>query len=150
MVALFVSVAAPLSAQHPGPVSLPERARGADRIVVATVATTAAGYEQNRFGDELIVTRARLVVQEALKGGAGAVTLTLEGGTVNGITMRVSDLPTLATGERAVFFLTPGPDGEFKPHMRGLGILKLDDTDTVRGTSLTVNEIRRAVRGAGQ
>jgi hypothetical protein len=64
--------------------------------------------------------------------------------------MRVSDLPTLATGERAVFFLTPGPDGEFKPHMRGLGILKLDDTDTVRGTSLTVNEIRRAVRGAGQ
>jgi hypothetical protein len=131
------------------PVPIPDRAHGAERVVVATVANTTASYERNRFGDELIVTRAQLAVEEALKGTPDAVILTVEGGTVNGMTMRVSDLPTLGRGERAVFFLTPGPGGEFKPHMRGLGILKLDG-NTVRGSSLTVDEIRRVVRGAGK
>jgi hypothetical protein len=66
------------------------------------------------------------------------------------MTSRVSDRPTLSPGERPVFFLTPGAGGEFKPHLRGQGILKLDAANTVRGSSLTVDELRRVVRGAGK
>ena len=128
------------------PVPLPERVRGASRVVVATVAETTARYERNDFGDELIVTYARLAVEESVKGAAGPATLALEGGTVDGITMRVSSLPTLARGERAVFFLTPGRNGEFRPHLRGQGILKLDSIDHVRGSSLSLGEIRRLAR----
>lgn len=146
--ALVMSLGIPVQA-GPGqpPVSIPERARGAERIVVATVAGTTARLERNRFGDELIVTYAQLAVEESIKGQAGPVSLAVEGGTVNGMTMRVSDLPVIADGERAVFFLTPGPGGAYRPHLRGQGILKLDRENRVAGSSLTVDEIRRLARG---
>jgi hypothetical protein len=134
-----------LSAYGPQGVPIQERAHGAERIVVATVAETSARYERNEFGDQLIVSRVRLEVEEAIKGSDGALALTLEGGTVDGITMRVSSLPTLARGERAVFFITPGPNGTFRPHLRGQGILRLDAMNRVRGSSLTLDEIRRLV-----
>ena len=126
-----------------GQLPIPERARGAARIVVATVAETSARYERNEFGDALIVTYAVLDVEETVKGAAGPATIAVEGGTVNGITMRSSSLPPLAKGERAVFFLTPGRNGEFRPHLRGQGILKLDAQDKVGNSSLTLDEIRR-------
>jgi hypothetical protein len=138
-----VAAMACLSAAGTEPQPIQERARGAARVVVATVAETSARYERNEFGDELIVTHARLAIEEVVKGPDGPAILALEGGTVDGITMRVSSLPSLTTGERAVFFLTPGPHGEFRPHLRGQGILKLDSANRVRGSSLTLNEIRR-------
>ena len=128
------------------PVPIEERARGAARVVVASVGDTTSRHERNEFGDELIVTYANLAVEEALKGPSGPLTFALEGGTVDGITMRVSSLPTLTKGERAVFFLTPGKSGEFRPHLRGQGILKLDASGRVPGTSLTLDEIRRLAR----
>lgn len=131
------------------PLPIPDRARGAARIVVATVAETSARYERNAFGDELIVTYAHLHVEETVKGPAGPAILALEGGTIDGITMRASSLPALAKGERAVFFLTPGAKGEFRPHLRGQGILKLDANDRVPGSSLTLDEIRR-LAGSGK
>jgi len=146
--ALVVAGAGAALAAGPGQaVPIPERARGAERIVVATVAATTARYERNDFGDELIVTRAELVVEEAIKGAGGPVALEIEGGTVDGITLRVSDLPTIESGERAVFFLTSGKSGRFKAHLRGQGILKLDGENRVQGSSLTVDEIRRLARG---
>lgn len=136
-------VAVPSLAASGGQLPISDRARGAARIVVATVADTVARYERNEFGDDLIVTYAVLDVEESVKGPAGPATLAVEGGTVDGITMRVSSLPTLAKGERAVFFLNPGPKGEFRPHLRGQGILKLDAQNRVRGSRLTLDEIRR-------
>lgn len=136
---------------NPGqPVSIEERARGANRVVVARVAETNARYERNQFGDEVIVTYAQLAVEEVIKGEPGPATLAVEGGTVDGITMRVSSLPSLTKGERAVFFLTPGKSGEFRPHLRGQGILKLTSDDRVTGSSLTLGEIRRSTRAAGR
>jgi hypothetical protein len=132
------------------PVPIQDRARGAERVVVGTVTEVTAAYHRNAFGDQLIVSHARLRVDEPLKGSAASVTVAIEGGTVNGITLRVSDLPTIATGERAVFFLTKRPDGEFTPHLRGQGILKLDSTDHVRGSALTLDEIRRLIAAAKQ
>ena len=89
-------------------------------------------------------------VEEVLKGEPGEATLAIEGGTVNGITMRVSSLPSLSKGERGVFFLTPGRGGEFRPHLRGQGILKLKENDRVSGSTLTLGDIRRSTRAAGK
>jgi hypothetical protein len=136
----------PLQAQLNRDVPLPERAKGAARIVVAIVTDTISRYERNQFGDELIVTRAYLKVEEAVKGSTEAVTLVIEGGTVDGITMRTSSLPALAKGERALFFLTPGQNGEYRPHLRGQGILKLDAKGTVRGQRLTLDEVKKQIR----
>jgi hypothetical protein len=148
MVAGALAVSGPsLAAQVGQPRTIQERARGAARVVVATVVETSARRERNEFGDDLIITRAQLSVDEAVKGPGGPTTLTLEGGTVDGITMRVSDLPSLKKGERAVFFLAPGRDGEFQPHLRGQGILKLDKDNRVPDSSLTLAEIRRLAAG---
>lgn len=139
--------AAPLAASIQKPASIQERANGAERVVVASVAETSANYERNQFGDNLIVTHARLAVEEAIKGAAGPATVAIEGGTVNGITLHVSGLPSLSRGERAVFFLTPGPNGQFVPYLQGQGILKLDATNHVRGTTVSLDDVRRMARG---
>lgn len=139
-----------LTAAQQEPASIEERARGAARVVVATVADTTSRYEQNESGDQIIVTSARLAVSEIVKGQGGPVTLEIEGGTVDGITMRVSSIPSLSRGERAVFFLTPGRSGEFRPHLRGQGILKLDENDRVRGSSLKLDDIRRMARAGAR
>jgi hypothetical protein len=144
---LVALAAVPLTASVDRPTSIQERARGAERVVVASVADTSANYERNQFGDNLIVTHARLTVEETIKGAGGPVTLAIEGGTVNGITLHVSSLPTLSRGERAVFFITPGPNGQFVPFNRGQGILKLDATNHVKGTSLSLDDVRRMARG---
>lgn len=90
-------------------------------------------------------------MEEVVKGPAGPATLVLEGGTVDGITLRVSSLPTLARGERAVFFLETGQDdGQFRPHLRGQGILKLDSSNRVPRSSLTLDEIRRLAQAAAR
>jgi hypothetical protein len=74
-------------------------------------------------------------------------TVTVEGGTVGDLTLRVSDMQELKEGERAVFFLDA--DGISNvPHGRGRGILKLDDNDHVQGSTLTLDQVKDAVRGA--
>jgi len=97
----------------------------------------------NEFGDRLIVSHAKLQIQEALKGSTEPLTLDYEGGTVDGVTLHVSSLPVLRAGERGVFFVTRGKKGEFKPHLRGQGILKLDPQDRVPNSSLTLSDVRR-------
>jgi hypothetical protein len=125
------------------PVPLPERVQGANIVVVATARSVKASWRDNAFGDRLIVSRYVLEVHETLKGNAPAVvSLDLEGGTLDGFTLHVSSLPMLEPGERAVFFLDAG-NGAYQSHLRGQGVLKLDDQDVVRGSSLTLDEIRR-------
>lgn len=126
------------------PVDIPERIRGAGRVVVAQVTTLRADWRTNSFGDQLIVSRVALHVEETLKGTpAATLALDLEGGTIGDLTLHVSSLPALSTGERAVFFLDPTSDGANLPHLKGLGILKLDANNVVRGSSLRLDDIRR-------
>ena len=66
------AVAPPLSAQPPVPI--PDRAKGAETIVVATVLQVTADFQRNAFGDQLIVSHALLEVEESIKG-AGATTV---------------------------------------------------------------------------
>jgi hypothetical protein len=138
-----------LSAADGPNVDIPARARGASSVVVATVANVSASFERNQYGDQLIVSHLNLQVEETMKGPKGAVvSMDLEGGSVGDLSLKVSDLPTLNPGERAVFFLEDKPGGGHQPHLRGLGILKLDSSDRVRGSNLSVADIRAMVRGA--
>ena len=131
--------------------TLAQRATDAERIVVATVRGTTPEWRENEFGDRLIVSRVQLQVDEALKGGADATMwLELEGGTLDGYTLRVSTLPGIQAGDRAVFFLDATSRGIYRPHLRGQGILFLDDFNVVRGSSLALNEIRTVVRSLGK
>jgi hypothetical protein len=70
----------------------------------------------------------------------------LEGGTLGGVTLRVSDLPEVKPGERAVFFLDEADNGVATPHLRGQGILKLEKDDVVTGSSLRLEDIRSSAR----
>jgi hypothetical protein len=125
-------------------IDIPERIRGAGRVVVAQVTGVTPGWRTNSYGDQLIVSRVALHVEETLKGTpAAALALDLEGGTIGNLTLHVSSLPGLSAGERAVFFLDPTSDGSSLPHLKGLGILKLDQNNQVRGSSLRLEDIRR-------
>ena len=130
-------------------VDIPERASGAQKVVIAKVTSATPGWRTNTFGDQLIVTEVSLDVEETLKGTpATQLWMDLEGGTVDGVTLRVSSLPQLSAGERAVFFLDGTPSGSHVPHLKGQGILKLDANNVVRGSSLRLDDVRRQVRGA--
>jgi len=141
-----------VSASQSPNVDIPARARGADRVVVGTVVSVQAAFEKNEFGDELIVSHAVVEVDQNLKGNAPTafVDVDVEGGTVGVITLKVSDLPSVDRGERAVFFLKRrGGSDVHVPHLRGLGILKLNANDVVTDSSLTLEQIRAMVRGNG-
>jgi hypothetical protein len=88
-------------------------------------------------------------VTETLKGpGRTSVRVQLEGGTVGDLTLRVSDMPALRPGDRGVFFLDAGSSGEFLPHDRGRGVLRLRADDRVEGSTLTLTDVRSQVATA--
>ena len=148
---LAVAVA-PLQAERNQP-DLVDVARGAQRVVVATVTRVEPVFHVNEHGDQLIVSRTHLRVDEVLKGGRPAaesqdVVMEVEGGTLGDVTLTVSDLPVMVRGERAVVFLRENSRGAMVPHERGHGILKLDSSDNVRGSGLNLAAIRKAVASA--
>jgi len=148
LVSMFL-LAAPVAAQHGPSIDLTSLARGADRVVVATVTRVAPVFQTNEFGDELIVSRTHLHVDAVLKPDRRTdeqtLVLEVEGGTIGDLTLEVSDLPTLQRGERAVVFLRRNSRGAIVPHGRGHGILKLDASDRIKGTQLTLSTVRQAV-----
>jgi hypothetical protein len=146
---------APLYASKFLPVDVPVRIQGSDRVVVATVAATAAKFETNESGDQVIVTHVQLQVEEALKGAAArTLQLQLEGGTVGDVTLEVSSLPALHVGDRAVFFLErakgKSAGQEYRPHLKGQGIVPLQADNTIKNSSLTLDDIRRMAAAAAR
>ena len=69
------------SATAAGPtIDIPTRAKGAQRIVVATVMDAQSSMSWNSYGDQVIISRL-LEVQETMKGQAqSALRLDVEGG----------------------------------------------------------------------
>ena len=125
------------------------RARGAARVVVATVVAVQPRFDVTPDGDRIIVSDLLLNVDETLKGTrAEAATVTVEGGELGGLTLRVSDMAVMRAGDRAVFFLDDGPLGRHVPHRRGLGILRLDAAGRIERSALTIGELRRQVQEA--
>jgi hypothetical protein len=137
-----------LSAAIGPPVSVEARAKGSQVVVIAAVAEVRSRFGANAFGDQVILSDLQLNVAESLKGQASpTITVTVEGGKVGELALRVSDIPVMETGERAVFFLDRAPNGHLL-HERGLGVLKIDNSNRVRNTNLTVDDVRRSVRAA--
>jgi hypothetical protein len=95
------------------------------------------------------VSTAVVEVEETLKGAAATtLQVEVEGGTVGDLTLKVSDLPSLAPGERAILFLDNGNGNVQRPHERGRGILKLSREDRVDNSDITLADVRRLVRAA--
>ena len=135
-----------LAAQSGDALPIVERARGADRVVIGRVASVSPAWQINEFGDRLIVSTLRVNVDENLKGPASAaVDVEIEGGTIGGLTLHVSDQASFAPGERGVFFVRRTTRGTFAPHLRGQSLMKLDASNRVQGTALTLDDIRRGV-----
>ena len=131
--------------------TLESRVSGAETVVVAAARSVSASWRENEHGDRLIVSRFLLEVAESLKGEpARSMWVEVDGGTLDGFTLRVSGLHLPEVGERAVFMLDPADGGVHTLHGRGLGILPLDDRDNVRGTSINLSAIRARVRGQGR
>lgn len=128
------------------PVPIADRARGAERVFAGRVISVSPEWQTTEYGDRLIVSVVRVSVTETMKGEATARTdVDIEGGTIGGLTLRVSDQLTFTPGERAAFFVRRDKRGRFVPHLRGQGTIKLDAAGRVPGTSLTLDEIRREV-----
>jgi hypothetical protein len=149
---LTIALFGPLSTasgQDAAPVPLAERARGAECVIIGRVSSVAPMWHVNEFGDRLIVSVVRVAVSETLKGQLQpTVDVEVEGGTLDGVTLRVSDQEVFVPGDRAVFYLRRNARGRFVPHLRGQGLLKLDRSDRVPGSSLTLETIRREVAAA--
>ena len=144
----LVAWAAPVLADVGPPVDVATRARGAGKVVVARIVDVRAQFETNRFGDQLIVSHAVLEVLETLKGAPEAtLQVAVEGGTVGDLTLKVSDLPSITEGERAIFFLEASGN-RHTPYGRGRGIMKLTGGDQVDGTTMSLDDVRQQVLGA--
>src|SRR5687768_3370080 len=104
LVVCFTVVA--VSASVESKVDVKERANGAKKVVLATVSDVESEFGQNDFGDSVILSRVALRVEETMKGPHEAtLAVTIEGGTVGDLTLEVSDMPKMETGDRAVLFL---------------------------------------------
>jgi len=146
--AVCLTVATVSASIGPG-VDIATSAKGAKKVVLATVVDVQSTFDVNDYGDRLIMSRALLQVEETMKGQhQPSVTVTVEGGTVGDLTLNVSDMPKMTKGDRAVFFLDDSTRGGQVPHGRGLGVLKLDATNHVVDTTLTVDDIRNIVSAA--
>lgn len=130
-------------------VPIPDRARGAERVVVGRVQAVEPSWRVNEYGDRLIVSTVHVTSDETLKGPFEAsFDVEVEGGTIDGLTLAVSDLPTFAPGDRAVFFVRRDSRGSWVPSLRGQSLLLLDSNDRVVGTGANLDDIRRAVVAA--
>ena len=148
-ICLLSSPFAAIAHAQGAPVPLAERARGAERVVVGRVTAVNPIWRTNEFGDRLIVSIATVAVDETLRGPmTPTVDVEVEGGTIGDVTLHVSDLEPVATGDRAVFYLARSSRGAFVPHLRGQGFLKLDQSDRVRNSTTTLADIRREARQA--
>jgi hypothetical protein len=145
--AVLLAAGAGLRAQAPIP--LLERARGAERVVVGRAASSTPIWQVNEHGDRLIVSVVRIAIEETLKGpSAAALDVEIEGGTIGDLTLHVSDVAPFVPGERAVLYLRRTPRGTFEPHLRGQSLLKVDASNRVEGSSLTLADIRRELAAA--
>jgi hypothetical protein len=148
-IAVCCVAAARLHAEIAPPSDVVSRARGAARVVVARVIDVHAQFETNRFGDQLIVSNALLDVIETLKGEpAATLRVVVEGGTVGDLTLKVSDMPAMRAGDRAVFFLDDAGAGPHIPHDRGRGVMRLAPNDRIERSTLTLDDVRQQVRAA--
>ena len=104
------------------------------------------GAATNAAGDQLIVSRLWLNVEETWKGPAPPIVVVdIEGGTIGDLTLRVSDLPTLRSGMRGLFFLNVDDNGVAQLSDRERSVLPLDSTNRFVGSAATLADVKTAL-----
>jgi len=117
--ALLLFVTAGIAQDAPDVIT---RARSAELVVVGTVDRVVPMAIQNEYGDQLIISRTTVVVEEALQGSpTETLTVDIEGGTLGDLTLEVSDMPSVKQGDRGVFIVTRGAGNSHVLHLRARG-----------------------------
>ena len=144
---VVASLAATAPAQADQSAHLAKALKEADQVVVGQVSAVDAAWKVNAHGDQLIVSRAWIRTEESLKGNAASdVPVEIEGGTVGDVTLKVSDMPTLKRGDRAVFILKRTPNGDMVPYGRGAGVLHVSPDGAVRAAGMPLDKVRQLAR----
>lgn len=86
------------------PVTLHTLVQQSDRIVQGRVLSLSYHSGTNQYGDQLIYTDVLIRADQALKGARFDLLLTVEGGTANGLTLVVTDVPKFKVGEEILVF----------------------------------------------
>ena len=132
-------------------VDIGERIKGAERVVVAKAIKVTPEWRTNEHGDKLIISQVTLEVEETFKGApTNQMSLDIEGGTLDGVTLMVSSQQPVNAGDRAVFMLDMKPSGGHVPHLKGQGVLKLDSNNNIQGSDLRLDDIRRLAASNGK
>jgi hypothetical protein len=79
-------------------------AQKSDRIARGRVRSLICKAGTNEFGDQLIYTDVYIGVTDTLKGDRSDFVLTVEGGTLDEISLTVSDAPVFKVGEEVIVF----------------------------------------------
>ena len=120
-------------------------------MVVGTVDRVVPMAVQNEYGDQLIISRTTVVVEEVLQGSpTETLTVDIEGGTLDDLTLEVSDMPSVKQGDRGVFFVARSAGGSHVLHRRGEGLLRLRQNEVVDRPGLTLDSIRRQLATAAR
>jgi hypothetical protein len=132
-------------------VDVGERIKGSQRVVVAKAVKVTPEWRTNDYGDKLIISQVILEVEETFKGApTNQMSVDVEGGTIDGITLVVSSQTPVKAGDRAVFMLNMNASGGHVPHLKGQGILKLDSNNNIEGSDLRLDDIRRLAASNGK
>jgi len=124
------------------PVSLETLVKDSDRILRGKVVSLSYQAGTNEFGDELIFTNVSIRTIEAFKGDRSDLVLTVEGGTLNGVTLAVSHAPEFRVGEEVLVFakreLTT-----FKPPYGSQSKYTISKNGIVVGKGVHFNQFKR-------
>jgi hypothetical protein len=143
--AAFVHAGSPRASKQ---LELTSHIKGAERAFIGHVTRVSPYLKKTDRGDVLLMSHVEMAVEEALKGqGSSLVPMEIEGGTLNGLTMEVSDMPQMKQGLRAVVMLKRNTRGEMVPHQRGAGFLELEQ-DHVKNSDLWLDDVRLAAAEA--
>lgn len=108
------------------PLAMTSAVDRAECIVEGRVASTASRWTEDRSA---IVTEVVIDATDVLLGSTNRVTFLYEGGSVDGLEQRVSDMPVLTRGEQLLVFLRAQEHHESRrdqgrgPRVRGLALL---------------------------
>ena len=129
------------------PVTLEQLTHDSDRIIRGRVMSISSHKGANEFGDELIFTDVVVRADEALKGDRSQLKLTVEGGTVGGVTLAVSDSPQFRVGEEIVIFAKKDVS-TFRPTYRSQSKYTVSADGTVHPKGMPYDEFKKKILDA--
>ena len=116
------------------PMTVEELVAGSDHVVIGTVQVVHPRWNATRTS---IVTDVSITAQEYFKSTTfkPELLLTLPGGTVEGLTVKVEDVPTFDVADTVLLFLKDRPTGELQVVGLSQGVYYVRGTRAVHAPS---------------